>query len=81
MSIGHKAAKPRDRYLQLVCQFPLRPLRSEAELDKAIAMVDSLVDRPRLSRGEQDYLDVLADIVERYPVTEVEAGGRGRVGW
>jgi HTH-type transcriptional regulator / antitoxin HigA len=66
MSIGHKAAKSRDRYLELVCRFPLRPLRSEAELDKAITMVDSLVDLRRLSRAEQDYLDVLTDIVERY---------------
>jgi HTH-type transcriptional regulator / antitoxin HigA len=66
MSVGHKGATARDRYMELICQFPLRPIRSEAELDRAIAMVDSLVDRPKLSRAEADYLDILTDIVERY---------------
>src|SRR5947209_18286411 len=55
-----------DRYLDLVRRFPLRPIRSEAELDRAIAMIDSLVDQETLSLDEQDYLDVLSDIVEKY---------------
>jgi HTH-type transcriptional regulator/antitoxin HigA len=55
-----------DSYLALIRRFPLRPIRSDAELDRAIAVVDSLVDRDRLDRGESDYLDVLSDLVERY---------------
>jgi HTH-type transcriptional regulator/antitoxin HigA len=42
------------------------PLRTETELDQAIAMIDSLIDREELEPDEQDYLDVLADQVERY---------------
>jgi HTH-type transcriptional regulator/antitoxin HigA len=55
-----------DRYFELVRQFPLRPLRSDADLDAAIAVVDSLIDQENLSLPEQDYLDVLSDLVEAY---------------
>jgi HTH-type transcriptional regulator / antitoxin HigA len=53
-------------YLELVQAFPLRHLQSDRELDEAIKVIDSLIVRSDLSRGEQDYLDVLTDIVERY---------------
>jgi HTH-type transcriptional regulator/antitoxin HigA len=55
-----------DRYLALIRQFPLRPICSEFELDRAIAVIDSLVDRGDLDRDESDYLDVLGDLVEKY---------------
>jgi HTH-type transcriptional regulator/antitoxin HigA len=58
--------KTEDRYLELVRRFPLRPLRSDADLDAAIAVLDGLIDRPALSAPEQDYLDVLSDLVEAY---------------
>lgn len=58
--------KTLDRYLDLVRQFPLRPLRTRADLDAAVAVIDALVDRPRLTVPEQDYLDVLSDLVETY---------------
>jgi len=54
------------RYSELVRRFPLRPLRSDAELDRAIAVIDSLIDRDRLDRDEDDYLAVLGDLVEEY---------------
>ena len=65
-----------EEYLDLVRQFPLRPIRSERELDRAIKVVDSLVDRPSLSPCQKDYLDVLSDLVEAYeeehhPIAEV----------
>ena len=31
-------------YLKLIRKFPLRPIRTEEELDRAIVVVDSLVD-------------------------------------
>src|SRR5262249_11535002 len=55
-----------DQYLELVRRFPLRPLRNDADLDAAVAVVDSLIDQPALSAPEQDYLDVLSDLVEDY---------------
>ena len=64
-----KRTRPRfadDRYMELVRQVPLRPIRSEAELDRAIAMIDSLLDRAKRDADEEDYLDVLSDLVEKY---------------
>jgi HTH-type transcriptional regulator / antitoxin HigA len=58
--------KREDRYLELIRRFPLRPLRSDADLDAAIVVVDSLIDQAQLSAPEQDYLDVLSDLVEAY---------------
>jgi HTH-type transcriptional regulator/antitoxin HigA len=58
--------KTEDRYLKLVRRFPLRPLRSDADLDTAIAVIDELLDRPALQAPERDYLDVLGDLVEAY---------------
>ena len=58
--------KTEDRYLNLVRQFPLRPLRTDADLDAAVAVVDALIDLPKLTTAEQDYLDVLSDLVEAY---------------
>ena len=58
--------KAPDIYFELVGQFPLRPICSDKELDRASHMIDSLLDKKKLSRAEQDYLVVLSDIVERY---------------
>ncbi len=55
-----------DRYLELVRQFPLRPIRSDQELDEAVRMVDLLLSKRSLGPEEQDYLDVLSDLIERY---------------
>ena len=42
-------------------------------------MIDSLLDRDRLTSGERDYLDVLSDLVQRYedqayPMADVSDG-------
>jgi HTH-type transcriptional regulator/antitoxin HigA len=69
MAIRRTKAPPRrvqDTYLDLIHQWPLRPIRSEAELDRATAVLNSLLDRDRLDHPEQDYLDVLGDLIERY---------------
>jgi HTH-type transcriptional regulator/antitoxin HigA len=58
--------KREDRYLELIRAFPLRPLRTDADLDAAVEMIDSLIDQDKLSAPEQDYLDVLGDLVEAY---------------
>jgi len=55
-----------DTYIELVTALPLRPIRNGRELNRAIKMLDSLLDRAKLTRAEQDYLDVLTDLVEKY---------------
>jgi HTH-type transcriptional regulator/antitoxin HigA len=53
-------------YLALIRRLPLRPIRTEAELDAASAIIDELTGRDDLSSTESDYLDVLGDLVEKY---------------
>jgi HTH-type transcriptional regulator / antitoxin HigA len=59
-------AKVSPKYLQLIRSFPLRPIRSEAELDRAEAMLHQLLDAPSLSVPEQDYLEILGNLIEEY---------------
>jgi HTH-type transcriptional regulator / antitoxin HigA len=54
------------QYLGLVRTYPLRPIRSESELNVAIRRIDALLDQPRRSRAEEDYLEVLGNLVEQY---------------
>ena len=56
----------------LIARFPLRPIRTDAELDKAVDVIDELIDRDDLSAAESDYLDVLGDLVEKYEDEHVE---------
>jgi HTH-type transcriptional regulator / antitoxin HigA len=57
-----------NRYFELVQQFPLKQLESDAELDRATEIVNGLVDRgfENLTAGENAYLDVLSDLIEKY---------------
>jgi HTH-type transcriptional regulator/antitoxin HigA len=66
MKITRKNRDRPDAYLELIRRFPLRPIRSEEELDRAIEIVDDLTDREELRQSEKDYLDVLSDLIERY---------------
>ncbi len=54
-----------DAYLDLVIEFPLVPIRDDDNLAKAGAMLDQLLHED-LDRGQQDYLEVLTDLVEKY---------------
>ncbi len=52
--------------MELIRRFPLRPIRSEEELDRAMEVIDELIDRDNLDQSEKDYLDVLSDLTEHY---------------
>jgi HTH-type transcriptional regulator / antitoxin HigA len=60
------SSKGLDGYLELIQAFPLRPIRSERELDRAVHVINALLDRNRLTSAEEDYLEVLSDLVQRY---------------
>ncbi|MBL8852009.1 MAG: helix-turn-helix domain-containing protein [Planctomycetaceae bacterium] len=53
-------------YSELIVEFPLRPIRTERQLDQAARLAFQLASRERLTRGEQDYLDVLTHLIELY---------------
>jgi HTH-type transcriptional regulator/antitoxin HigA len=64
------ASDAKKRYLELVETFPLRPLRTDRELTRAIKVVDQLLDRGKLTAEEADYHDVLSDLIARYESKE-----------
>ncbi len=66
MSLITLYGETQETYLALIRTFPLRPLRSEYELDEAMAILDTLVGRETLTVAEADYLAVLSDLVEQY---------------
>jgi HTH-type transcriptional regulator/antitoxin HigA len=57
-----------NRYLKLVRQFPLRPIRTKRDYAKATTVMEELAVRGEddLDQDELDYLDVLTDLVEAY---------------
>jgi len=52
-------------YRKLIDEFPLVPIRSKTQLKSAQRMLDALLAR-RLDRGEEDYFEVLTQLVEDY---------------
>ena len=62
------SAKLDRRYLDLVREFPLRPIRSKRELGRAMKIAGHLATyhEGTLSPGEQDYLDAITVFIEEY---------------
>jgi HTH-type transcriptional regulator/antitoxin HigA len=62
-------ARPRERFLAsyypLVRKFPLEPIRDDAHLHQALAMVERLLKRD-LDEGADSYLRVLTGLIEAY---------------
>jgi len=63
-----KRSGPGARYLELVREFPLRPLRNKPDYTRATKILDSLAIRTEgtLSRDEQDYLETLALLIDDF---------------
>ncbi|MGO9111295.1 MAG: helix-turn-helix domain-containing protein [Thermoguttaceae bacterium] len=66
MATLNRQKNAREPYFDLIVQFPLRPIHSDEELEGAVKMVDSLLDRRNLAPEEEDYLEVRGDLIERY---------------
>src|SRR6476660_3792352 len=57
-----------DSYFKLVRNFPLRPIRDEAEYDAAVAVMEKLAisGEGSLDPEESDHLDALSTFISRY---------------
>lgn len=55
-----------DRYIELLQQFPPRPIRSEQELLAVQDVMDRLLDAEAMTSEQRDYLDVLGTLVHEY---------------
>jgi len=66
-AIAKRPAK--DSYFDLVRRFPLRPIRSELELDRAMEVLRKLVmSKPeeKMDVGERDYIEALGVLAQRF---------------
>ncbi|MBV8779971.1 MAG: helix-turn-helix domain-containing protein [Phycisphaerae bacterium] len=62
-----KMQKPaeRDSYMALIQRLPLRPIRTDAEHERAIEIIGELIGH-NLDNGESDYLDTLIVLTNKY---------------
>lgn len=60
------------RPVEPVHAIPSKPIRTNAHLDEAVAILDRLLDRGELASDERDYLTVLSEFVHRYEAAHVE---------
>ncbi len=55
-----------DAFLTLVRKFPLRPIDSDEQLNRAVDLLRAIGKQPELSPAEADYMEVLGTLVEQY---------------
>ena len=53
-------------YINLLISFPPRPIKSEEDLEKVQDIVDKLLDKEKRTEDEEDYLYLLAMLIEEY---------------
>jgi HTH-type transcriptional regulator/antitoxin HigA len=65
--ISHRSSPSVDRYIELVCGHPLRPIRNEEALRAALSEVDRLADLDKArTTDDDDYLEVLSLLIADY---------------
>jgi HTH-type transcriptional regulator / antitoxin HigA len=74
MAVRSAARKQPESYFALVRRFPLTVIADDRHLDRAVALIDELLDRPERDAGEQAYLDALSTLVESYEAEHVSIG-------
>lgn len=67
-----------DDYLDLIKEFPLRPIRSKEEFSAAGAILDRLIGREDLTPGQRDYLSGLVRFVEDHEQEQRTAWLKGQ---
>lgn len=70
--LGLQKGAARDRYLELVHEFPLVSIRTNKELRAAHKVIDSLLANGPQGEGEEIYLDALSDLASVYEEENIE---------
>ncbi len=55
-----------DKYLELLKQYPPRPIDNEEDLEMMQQVIDRLLDKPQLTAEEREYLNVLGALIYEY---------------
>ncbi|MBC1192189.1 MAG: transcriptional regulator [Microcystis sp. M_OC_Ca_00000000_S217Cul] len=55
-----------DKYLELLKQYPPRPIHNEEDLEMMQEVINRLLDKPQLTAEEREYLNVLGALIYEY---------------
>ncbi|MCA2711316.1 MAG: transcriptional regulator [Microcystis sp. M015S2] len=55
-----------DKYLELLKQYPPRPIHNEEDLEMMQEVINRLLDKPQLTVEEREYLNVLGALIYEY---------------
>jgi len=55
-----------DKYLELLKQYPPRPIDDEEDLEMMQEVINRLLDKPQLTAEEREYLNVLGALIYEY---------------
>ena len=55
-----------DKYKQLLCSYQPKIIRTEAENEKALAVVEKLMHRTNLTPEEKELFDLLVALIEKF---------------
>jgi HTH-type transcriptional regulator / antitoxin HigA len=61
-----------EKYIDLLNEFPPRPIRSEDDFKAVQKVIDTLLDADRISADRREYLNLLGLIVHEYEEKTVE---------
>ena len=59
-----------DIYIELLKGFPPRTIKTEEDLEATQNVVDSLIDKSKLTQDERDYLNLLGTLIYEYEQTQ-----------
>ena len=55
-----------DKYLELLKQYPPRPIHNEGDLEMMQQVINRLLDKSQLTAEEREYLNVLGSLIYEY---------------
>jgi HTH-type transcriptional regulator / antitoxin HigA len=64
MTTGIKT--PSSYYMELITEFPPRPITNEAELDATQERINFVLDKRKITQDDRDYLKILGMLVYEY---------------
>jgi HTH-type transcriptional regulator/antitoxin HigA len=53
-------------YLELLTEFKPRPIRTEREYARTLALVERLMDKPKKSTAEREMIELLATLIDQF---------------
>lgn len=66
MTLMNTKIQRRNRHSTVMDKFPIQPIRTEADYDRATAVLQDLIGHDDLNQEQQDYIEVMIALVAAY---------------